>query len=92
MLNSLKTRASLFISIAALLVSACGGGGGSSTASIPSAPSVPTPTLVTGVPPATYAANSYSAAIFTQVNAIRANVGSGLLTQNAQLDAPRRLT
>ena len=88
----MKTKA-FFISamiMASVMVTACGGGGGSSSSpamgNSGSTANSPVSTIVTSVPAATYPASSYAAAIYTQLNSFRSNVGSGLLTQNTDLD------
>lgn len=74
--------------IAALVLSACGGGGsdgGSSAPAVPQTPQDPTP-LTTSAPTSTYAASSMQFAAFNQLNAYRLAMGVGALTQDPILD------
>lgn len=65
----------------------CGGGGSSTTTSTATpAVTIPTVSIVTSVPTATYAPGSPAAAAYAYLNAERQRCGFGLLAQNAQLD------
>jgi len=77
------------------LLAACGGGGGSSSSTTPSSTDTPSQStgpvvvpadLQTSVPALTYSANSQEYAFVTALNQFRAQVGLGLLAQNALLD------
>ncbi len=67
--------------IAAPVTTCTNGGTNFPTCTAPSASNI-----VTTVPAATYAAGSPAATMFTQINSLRASIGSGLLAQNAKLD------
>lgn len=87
--NSLAALTAMFA--AAAMLTACGGGGGGGTdTGTPSPPPAPSPapstSIVTQVPPATYAAGSNELLAFNRLNAERARCGFGLLAQNAKLD------
>jgi uncharacterized protein YkwD len=75
-----------------MFLAACGGGGGSSPPSSTTTPSQPTAPVVVpadlqaSVPALTYSANSPEYAFVTALNQFRAQVGLGLLAQNALLD------
>lgn len=79
-----------------VVLTACGGGGGGSSVTAPGSGSVTSPaptqtaasaTLVTSVPPATYAANSPEMGAFAQLNSVRSQCGLGLIKQDSRLDA-----
>lgn len=87
-----KAKSALMVSLATttLLLSACGGGGGGSDSSsnnggTPPA-NLPSTDLVSSVPAPTYGTGTPAETVFNRINALRGKIGSGLLTQDAQLD------
>jgi len=97
MLNTQTSKLTALAFAASLVLTACGGGGGSSNAttpatgaSAPGAASSPATTAgvapVTSVAAPTYAAGSFQAAAFQQVNNYRSAMGVGELAQDPILD------
>lgn len=85
MKNNPFTTGAVAVAVAVALAG-CGGGGSSTTSTATPAVTIPTVSIVTSVPAATYAAGSPAAAAYAYLNTERQRCGFGLLAQNAQLD------
>lgn len=89
-----RKRAIPFLAIIAAMLGGCGGGSGSSstTPTVPNSnpnpnpgPVVQAPSLITSVP-ANYAQGTQDAAVFAQINALRASQGIGPVLQSTNID------